>query len=284
MPSVNLFRKQASIIIGDRQFNFPPFSIKFRLKYEYGSFTNITAQLYNPNDLTIGRCSRALVGDTEVRAPVRILAGYEGNFGAVADGTIGKWDVFRDDTNRILEIEINDADVWKDKRVKISARNVRASEVVALMLAQVGKPGVIDLGEDVFYKRFVFNKTAYELIENRIRIDTNSNYAFRNGILYMDPKVPVSQVPQQVLTYDSGLVGVPEKIERPRRKRRPAFQGYKIQTLFFFGLVLGAPVRVKADSADPNKSPLDVVGTIEKGNVKFSTFDDETSDYEVKLR
>lgn len=280
MSSFPLFDKKCEININGKLFTSAAgFSIEFENQQYFGKFTTIVARLYNPNDDTIGRCNKQKINGKTVYPPCSIKAGYVGNFGAAGQGRIKKYTVLKDDKNRILELTIGDTEAWINKLINKTFKNMRASAIIKEITK--GNPSNIDLAEDPIIPR-LYVRNVYTAIERYLRKKTKSNYAFRNGILVMEPLAKRKER-EVLLTYDNGLVETPEAINVPRKGKRPAYSGYKIKTLFLYGLNLFTTVRIKTTSTDPNKKPIDVVGKIEKVNQKFSTFKSTPSEYMVRV-
>ena len=269
MAQFNLYRKRAEIDINGRLFKGPPFSINFELTQELASFTKVSATLWNPNDETIAACEQKREGKKIIYPPVTIQAGYEDNFGIAGTGVCKKFSVSRDGTNRILKMEIQDNNRWWDQRVMKSYYNKKASEIISDLVGD--RPNSISLGEDKFYKKF-FARTIYQAVKT-FYTETKSHYYFRNGTLVMEPrKFNIGRAFK--LTYETGLVGTPERIDEPpsRDDKKKPFRGFKVKTLFIYGLNMFRSVEIDTPTTLYR-------GKIYRANQKFSTFDSSESEY-----
>lgn len=277
MNTINLFKKKAKIDINGKTFESPPFSIEVEVKQYLGQFTTGVVRLYNPSDDTIARSERRYEGGKVIYPTCKAYAGYEDNFGICLSGNIKKFSVLRKGKDRVLELTVGDGDKWLNKIINKTYQNMKASDIIADMAS--GKATRINLGVDPVIKK-LYVKTIYDAIENYLKKVTHSWYAFRNGVLTMEPKEKFTDK-EYLLDYKNGLIGIPEKINIKRGSS--SYVGYRIETLFIYGINLFDIVRVKVDSIDPNKKPLNFKGRVEKVDQAFSTFGASKSKYEIRV-
>jgi len=271
MAEFNLYKKVAEIKIRDKVFKFPPFSITFQLSQTLGSFTKITARLYNPNDDTIALCQHSKEGEKTIYPECTVSAGYEENFGLAGTGVIKKFDVFRDGVDRILEVQIFDNDRWWDQILNKTFNNAKASEILDEIVGD--RPKSFSLGEDPLIKRFGV-RDIYTAIVKLAR-QSNSYFYLRNGTAVLEPRGFV-QARAFRIGYENGLVATPERIDEPAKKyqKKKAFHGYKIKTLFIYGLNLFRSVSIRTDKVNFD-------GFVTDAKMNFSTFGNEASEYLV---
>lgn len=272
MGKVNLFGKIAEIKIGKKVFKSPPFTIRFELSQKLKSFTKITAELFNPNDKTIALCEHRIVGKETIYTPIEIKAGYKDNIGIAGQGVIKEFNVNRDGTNRILELIIQDNDKWFDKKLNKSFTNTKASVILNDIAGD--RPHSINVGNDKLYKGNYVVKDIFSTVV-KIADDTDSYYFFRNGTLIMEPK---GFIPERAfkIGYGTGLVSVPERIDEPRKKgkKKKAFHGFRIKTLFIYGLHLFRAVDIDTPTTK-------FTGFVTDSNIKFSSFEKTVSTYKI---
>jgi len=271
MGEFNLFGKVAEIKIANKIFKSPPFTMRFELSQTLGSFTKITADLYNPNDETIALCEHKIIGKKTIYTPVEIKAGYKENFGIAGNGVIKKYNVKRDGTNRILELIIQDNDRWFDQILNKSFKDAKASVILEDIAGD--RPHSFNLGTDKVYKRFVV-RDIYSAVR-QISRDTNSYFFIRNGTMITEPRGFVSERAFKI-GYDTGLVSVPERIDEPRKKgkKKKAFHGFRIKTLFIYGLHLFRAVDIDTPTTKFS-------GFVTDSNLKWSSFEKSVSTYKI---
>lgn len=282
MSLTNLFKKEAKITIATdiktKLFESPPFSIRYELTQSISSVTKVICQLYNPNDDTIAMCEAYKIAGIKQYPTCEIQAGYENNISIAATGNIKNFDVLRQSQDRILQIEIFDNVQWYDQIVsKTYKQQTKASIILNDIIGD--RPAQIRLGNDkLMHKGFVV-KTIYSGVK-AIAKETNSNFALRNGTLIMEPK---GFDPRRIIKLDftTGLINVPEKIDRPASKngKKQAFSGYGIKTLYINDLNIWSSIQVTW-GANMEKQ---FTGVIENVDQKFSTFENSESNYEVRV-
>lgn len=269
MGEFNLFGKQAEIIIGKKTFPSPPFSMRFELSQTQGSFTKISADLYNPNDETIAASEHRKQGEKTIYTKVTIKAGYKDNFGIIGQGSIKKFDVLRDSTNRILKLDIQDNVEWFNQILNKKFDNTKASVILEDIVGD--RPHSISLGVDKLIKHIVVKNIFKSIVQ--IAGDTNSRFFLRNGTMILEPR---GFIPGRAfkIGYENGLVSVPERIDEPEKieGKKKAFHGFKIQTLFIYGLHLFRAVKIDTPTTE-------FEGVVTDAKLRFSTFENTKSEY-----
>jgi hypothetical protein len=271
----NLYNKVGKITIAGREFSHPPFSFEFEWSQEHGSATKTNAILYNPNDTTISACESTVKGKKTEYPVCTVEAGYIDNSGVVAEGNVKKFDVYRQGNNRILDMEIYDDVEWRDKKLNKVFTDMKASEILSEIAGD--RPKSIKVGEDVTIKK-IYVADRWTAVKN-IVAKTSSHYSLLNGVFTITPRGE-GKAGETLLNYDNGLVGIPEKIDREKQGKEPSFSGYKIETLFIYGLELFSIVNVDIPKADGSR--LQFKGKVEKCTQRFSTFQDSKSEFEVR--
>jgi hypothetical protein len=260
-------KRVATVQIGEKVFKAPPFSVEFELEQKLESFTKTIVKLYNPNEETINACRIEHVnGQKNILTKCQVDAGYEDDHGICAKGEVARYDTFKQGPDRILELQISDLGRWRDKVINKHYKNRMASEILTDVTK--GQIANIELGKDVLIKNLKV-LTPYHAIE-ALYPKTDSEYAIRNGVLIMHPAKYTKDTAFN-LSYDTGLVETPERVDNEE------FHGWRIQTRFIFGLDIWRFINV-------NTGEKIISGQVIKVNKRFSTFVDETSEYEIRDR
>ncbi len=252
---MSLFDRQASVNVGGRKFDYPPFSIEFDQTLKIGKLTTTKAKLYNPAPDTIKKAEGKKQGKTILYPAIQIDAGYSGDIGTCVLGEIMDYKVRKTGPDIILEMTIGDkTNDWANANIMKSYKNMSASKIVNDLMDTVGATGDINLGDDKNYKKFT-GKSFREAIKN-ISKDTDSNFMFQDDKLKMEPSTPTKNRQVLYISPESGLVG---KIEKTTK-------GFEFKTLFFHKLQMGDIVQIE-DSNTPKATVK-----LTEGKKKFSTF------------
>ena len=251
---MQLFDKRVNIVIGNKKFSYPPFSIEFETQEDLDVLRSTTIRLYNPNDDTTSSCKGKKKGKITEYSLIEVEAGYKDNIGKVFKGEIIDYKLKKTSKDRILEIQVADktALIWATKIINKTYKDMTASEIIKDMAGS--RVGRIQLGNDKMYKRFIARRFHYAV--RRIARETDSNYYCTSGFLNMQPKGFVKKNAIR-LDYTTGLIGVPEYIKG----------GYRIKTLFLYELTPGKSVNLFTDKI----KNIFRVGKVKK---MFSTFKD----------
>jgi hypothetical protein len=281
MAELSLYDKRATVKIGDKEFSGPPFSIYFELSQSLSSPSKVNCLLYNPNDDTIAKCESRQEGKKTIFTQAELSGGYVNDIGVTASGSIKKFDVYRQGQDRILDLQIFDNEKWRDQWLNKSFRDTKVSAILDEVIGD--RPSRVTLGEDKVLKDFRV-RDRYSAIDKLCEI-SESQFALRNGVVTIQPK---GFVDSRVfnLDYTSGLAEIPEKIDRPKTKDQASFTGYKIKTLYIYGLEIWSSVRVQTPATVFNgieKPGLDIKGVVIGCIKKFSTFEDSLSEYTIRL-
>lgn len=259
--SKKLFKRIASIDLIPvsglaKTFNYPPFRIDFET--EYDQFASTKIRLYNPNKNTIEACDPVKVGSVFQYADMILSAGYEDLSGVVCGGKIFQSKVANSGTDKILELSVSEkAGIWSEtnilKSYKSTPANVILADICESSNIQIGK---ISLGETklLSYAATSLRKAIVDICNN-----TESEFYFNEGKIYIVGRSSSSPSSQIYLDYTSGLIGRPEKLEKKR---------WKIRSLFRHEFRFNQVIKVKGGELD---SQVKII----KGKSKFSTHTNE---------
>lgn len=259
--SKKLFKRIASIDLIPvsglaKTFNYPPFRIDFETDLDRFASTKI--RLYNPNKATIEACDPVKVGTSFQYADLVLTAGYEDLNGVVCGGKIFQIKVTYAGTDKILELSVSEkAGIWSETNILKSYKKTPASVILADICEtsniQIGK---ISLGED---KLLSYGATSLRKAIDDICNNTNSEFYFDEGKIFIVGK-SIPSLPSQIyLDHTSGLIGRPEKLEKKR---------WKVRSLFRHEFRFNQVIKVRGGELD---SQIKII----KGKGKFSTHSNE---------
>jgi hypothetical protein len=258
----SLYNRVCSVVVGSKKFTAPPFAIEFEQSFALGALSTGVVRLFNPAPDTIKIAEGIPIGNTKRFPQVIVDAGYEDFHGTTMVGEIYDFTVKQQGTERILEMKISDQTFkWSTALINKTFAKQRASSIIQIMLASVGINGAVELANDKFYESFTaiyFSQAIQQIVR-----DCGSIYYFRDGVFYISPSTPTTEL-ATLLSAQTGLLGKPEKTQN----------GLKVRTLFLYNIGNGSWVQIK--SADVNQT-----GKILNGKKKFSTFGESVCEFEV---
>ena len=264
LPDNALFSRYAQINIGGHLFTSPPFSLEFGQDFKTGRLTQTKARLYNPSPDTIRTAEPKRVGSVRILTDVIIDAGYESDWGTAVMGKIHDYKVIKKSPDIILEMTIGDAtSEWTNALITKTWRQTYALQILTEILADISIISTISLGVNKYYR--TFTATTFRGAVQKIAIDTDSEYYFRNGVFNIQPKSPPRTQTVLFLSPESGLLNKIEKITR----------GFKFNTLYFYKLMPGDIVQIQ----DKN-TPVSTVRIV-KGTKQFSSFGKSECEFEA---
>lgn len=258
----DLYKRIASVKIGNRVFTFPPFSVEFDQTIKIGVPTTTTLKLYNPAPDTIKACEATGAGLAKKYPQVTIDAGYEEEHGTCVIGSVYKYEVKKQGADRVLECNISDQTMnWQNAIINKTWKKTSGSVILKDMLASLGITASVSLGTDKTY--VTFTATTFRSAVQKIITDTKSEYIFKNGTFEATPKTKKNTTNVYLLTPETGLLDVPKKTTT----------GWQFKTLFFYKLNGGDYVKLKT-------STIDAILKIVSGKKSFSTFGDAVGEWE----
>ena len=151
----DLYKRIASVKIGNRVFTFPPFSVEFDQTIKIGVPTTTTLKLYNPASDTIRACEATGAGLAKKYPQVTIDAGYEEEHGTCVIGSVYKYEVKKQGADRVLECSISDQTMnWQNAIINKTWKRTSGSVILKDMLASLGITASVSLGTDKTYVTF----------------------------------------------------------------------------------------------------------------------------------
>jgi hypothetical protein len=261
-----LYKRVATVTIGGRQFESPPFHLEFSQKIMSG-VTNITElKLFNPNQETQNVAAGKTVNLVYYGPQVSISAGYEEDSGMCCLGQASGFEIKREHSDVVLTMKISDATaIWRNTAINKSYRNQMASFIIRDMISISGlNAGSIVLGQDKLMQPAFVAKRLADALTNLCWF-TKSDLIFYNGLISVTPKKPTATVDTFLLSSSTGLVGIPEKTA----------QGIKFQTLFIYKLGPNSTVQLDSTNIKGRYS-------IFTGKKNFSTARNVESEWEAR--
>src|SRR5271157_2367826 len=205
-----LYKLSATVTIGNRQFESPPFHLEFEQKITAGVPTLTHLKLYNPNQDTMNVVAGKLVNTFYQGPKISISAGHEENHGTCCLGQIIHYETKRQHADMVLEMKIiDDTTSWQNALINKTYKKQMASAILRDMFSSVGiTAGQMSLGSDKLMDIIV--KRFYDGIY-KICLETKSILYFNNGMLEIQPRASSGNIEVFDLSNSSGLIGIPEK-------------------------------------------------------------------------
>lgn len=203
-----LFGRKAELQIRDKIIRYPDLHLNFEV--DFGDDSDA-----NTGYITVYNLANATIDLFEKKAPLKLKAGYEGNFGTVFVGSVNRAKTEFSGSNKETEIIVNDnSEDWLSKTVnKTWNTNSRAKDIIQDIANMLPiSIGQIELAKNKRYpKGKTFSTTIKKALEQLAK-DTESKFHISNGRLYFRP--PERGREEIInLNKDSGLIATPQRIE-----------------------------------------------------------------------
>lgn len=232
------FGRIVSVTIDGALFESPPFTIELDLPFDSGSDADVNnIKIYNLSDQTISRITKDKY--------VVVQAGYEGDVGTVALGTIEDVSTKWQGVDKITTLLVGDGtSSWLTARVNKSWRQgVKASEIARDIIGMLGlSVGRIELPNDIAYPSgrtlTMGAKTALEELAR----DAGARLHVTRQAVYMVPPSRYETV-GVVLSAETGLLDSPEPVSKPEG-------GYKLRALLQHRITTDAMVEIRSRTAN----------------------------------
>jgi hypothetical protein len=259
-----LYNRVCELTIGNRVFNYPPFSIDFEQTLKLNVPSQTVVKLYNPAPETVEACEPTGSGRNKQNANITVSAGYKDDNGTCVIGEIYDFSFKSDSIDKVLECKVSDkTSKWQNAIINETYRNMRASDIITAIINAAGLSTTsVTVQADKTYKTFTATRFRTSLLQ--LVRDTDSEFYFKNGTIKIQPKTERNQQRVYRLTPNTGLIETPQKTNR----------GYKIKTLFFFAINLGDYVHIESRN-------IDNTFKIINGKKIFSTFEKAFCEFEV---
>lgn len=232
------FGRVTEVTIAGMVFKSPPLTIQFEAPFGAGVSADVTnVRIFNLSDETTAKIE---LGD-----PVVIRAGYEGDVGTVAVGTVEDATTKWEGIDKVTTLLVGDGTAeWLTARINRTWREgVKASEVARDIIGLLGLSiGRIQLPDDVTYPRGrSFSMPAKEALEG-IAEDCGARLHVTRQAVYLVPPDHREEV-GVVLTADTGLLDSPEPVS-------DAPGAYRIRTLLQHRITTDAMVEIRSRTAN----------------------------------
>jgi len=255
LPDKALFGKICNLRIGNALFKYPPFSIEFEQTQDLNKPSVTKVKLYNPNNDTVKAVEPKPKGKTFEYVEIQIDAGFESDYGTVCVGEISDYHIYKQGVDRILELTVGDiAGKWANLIIGKSFNNMTNQDILDNVLDIAQAKGKVLLGE--IKKMKSFSAGSFKDVIKNLTKSSSSNYYFRNGKVYIEPKDPAKI---NSIAYISPTTGLIKDIEKETK-------GYKFNTVFFYNVQVGDMVQIQDNKYD--KTNVKIVGV----KKLFSTF------------
>lgn len=238
---MSTFGRIVEVVIGDMVIQSPPLTIEIDVPFSDGSDGHAadvsTVRFYNLSDESVAKI--------EEGTPVVVRAGYEGDVGTVAVGTIEDASTKWDGVDKVTTLLVGDGtDMWLTRRVNRTWRaGVKASEVARDIVGLLGlSVGRIDLPDDVSYPRGRSLSTSAKAALEGIAEDTGARLHVTRQAVYLVPPRRHDRI-GVVLSSDTGLLDSPEPLSDP-----PG--AYQVRMLLQHRIVPDAMVEMRSRTAN----------------------------------
>ena len=235
---MSTFGRIVKVTVAGLLFESPPFTVEFELPFSDGSEADVSnIKLYNLSDETTKKIAK---GD-----PVVVQAGYEGDVGTVALGTIEEATTAWQGVDKITTLLVGDGtNQWLTARVNRTWRQgVKASEIAKDIIDLLGlSVGQLKLPNDAAYPSGKTFATGAKTALEEIARDCGAKLHVTRQAIYLVPPDRFERV-GVVLTADTGLLDSPEPVTKPEG-------GYKIRTLLQHRITTDAMVEIRSRTAN----------------------------------
>lgn len=202
--------REAQLIVGGDQYNFPEFYMDYEVKFDYDPVPN--ESIINVYNLSKNSRNKIKKG-----SPVTFAIGYKGDTGTILDGVVADSYSYKEGTDRITRIKAFNvtADYLNSKINKSYSKNVTSEYLINDVLKLAGiAPNIVKLGKNITYKRGFIAKGKVGDIINRLAKDAKSKVVIRNSSISIMPGTAGFET-GFLLNKDTGLLSV-EKIDETR--------------------------------------------------------------------
>lgn len=223
---MSTFGRITRVNVAGLRITSPPLSIEFDMPFSDSADGNVgMIKVLNLSDQTIARIS--------VGTPIVLEAGYQGDVGTVAVGTVEEATTAWEGIDKITTLVVGDGtSYWLTAWVNQSWRaGVRASEIARDIIGALGlNVGRIQLPNDATYPSGkVFSTSAKAALEE-IAADTGAKLHVTRQAVYLVPPGHFEQV-GVFLSADTGLLESPQpSTERPEAYRVRMLLQHRITT------------------------------------------------------
>jgi len=241
--SVSQYLRKASLIVGGESSALDLSNLRFAFVIRRGDIqTPNTADIrvYNSSNATSNRIMQFSPQAEFTR--VVIQAGYEGNYGVIFDGQIKQVRHGRESqTDTYLDITAADGDSaynYSTLSMSLAAGSTSPANQVEAMLAGMAQHNVqAGYSPDLSTNPLPRGKAIYGMTRDELRKiakNTQTSWSIQDGKLDLIPITAYKPGDIPVLTYQTGMVGLPEQTQN----------GIKIKTLLNPNIKVGQAVKI----------------------------------------
>ena len=226
------------LIVGDKEFTYPDFTIYFRVNFDEDEDANdARIEVYNLSSDSANRIKQG--------QPVVLSAGYEGDAGTIFMGVVDGVSIDRQQADKIATIEATDRELFKGVNInKTYKEGIKASQIIADIIQETGfEVGDFDLPEDKTYRKGKSIDTSAKEAIAKIARDCGAKFHHDKGRLFIRPKGKGDSVGVAV-DKRRGLVDIPEKLEDDDET------GWNITMLLNHMVATDVMVKVKSKTAN----------------------------------
>jgi len=237
---MSTFGRVTELTVAGMLFRSPPLTIEFDLPFSDSPSANVgNVKIYNLSDETVAKMSRD--------APVVVQAGYEGDVGTVAIGTIEEVTTKWQGVDKVTTLLVGDGTAqWLTARVNKTWREgVKASEVARDIIGLLGlSVGRIELPEDVVYPSGCTFSTGAKTALEVLAEDCGAKLHVTRQAVYLLPPEATERV-GVLWTAETGLLDSPE----PSSQRPGAF---RVRALLQHLVTTDSMVEIRSRTASGN--------------------------------
>lgn len=235
------FNRKVELVIGNKSFTFPEFTIYFRVEYsDKDELNDAEISIYNLSNQTLNNIKK---GDNVI-----LNAGYEGDVGNIFIGIIDDVNTKQVRTDKITKIlALDTSEQWiKSKVNKTYKAGIKASQILRDIVGLSSLiPGPLVLPNDVVYKRGRTINSKLPATARQICTDCGAKVQVTKRKIYIrDPK----QGDNINFLFNSsrGLIGTPERFEDDDAT------GYNVTALLNHRVQTDSIVGVQSSTANGN--------------------------------
>lgn len=249
------FNRQASIVIGEREFESSKFDFEFEVDFDDSSDLNHA-------EVLIYNLSNDTVNSIKTETPLIINAGYEGDVGGIFVGAIYDADTKRNGVDRETTILAVDAGKQRNK-LRISRsykKGIRASQIIGDLTSYVGLSiGALKLPDDKQYRNGKNLNGKVLTLLKQIAKDCGATFKINKGMAYFRKKGEGQDI-SFIFNSDTGLIGAPEpfveeeEIEEKGKKKKKTkeIKGFNVKTLLNHRVQPNHIIGIESSTADGN--------------------------------
>lgn len=219
------FNRQASIILGGKEYDSSVFSFEFNVDFD-------DSPDLNHAEMTIFNLSDDTINSTKTGVEIIINAGYEGDTGCLFVGTVYDVKTTNYDVDRKTTIKaIDSADQRGESRInRTYAAGAKADQIISDLCGIAGVPiGELSLPENIQYRNGKNVNGRVLTLLKLIAIDCGAKFHILQGLAYFRGKKDGKDA-GFLFNQKTGLIGSPEPFKE-EDEDGDITEGYSLKTL-----------------------------------------------------